>query len=879
MGRLPAIFVVAALTLAACAAPAGAATFTVDNTGDATGGACDGAIAGDCSLRSAIENANVDSTSDTIAFSVGTSGIQKITLGSNLPAVSQPALIDGYTQPEAAANTQPNFTNAFSADGQGTNAAIRIEIDAEERDAFVLTGGGTTIRGLSIYDSETDAIRLASGGNVVVGNFIGPTAAGAAPTDDGNPGFPATETGGNERSGVYVESGTGNRIGGPNSADRNLISANTVSTHAGTGVMVVGGSDTSLQGNLIGTNAAGTAELGSVDAIRIQDDIILGAPANVTIGGTADRTGNLISGHASGSGTVNVQQGTGHEVLGNRIGTDITGLALVANNSFSNLRIDADGVQIGDGAGHGNLFAGSVSGIDMNGAGHTVQGNRIGTERTGTDDRGAVMGIQLSAKDSLIGGTDPGERNLISGNTAHGIGEFPGSAGNPDRNDIQGNYIGVDLAGTAKLPNGGAGIALLGGADTTIGGAAVGADNVIAGNDGPGVTLQPPEGTENDRNEVLGNKIGTDAAGTGSIPNGGPGVHVVSGRDNVIGRPGEGNLILNNGGEGVLVSGFEFQFGNDVADNDGNSIRGNSIFNNGRLGIDLVPDDFDFSAGGDGVTPNDAGDGDDGNNERQNYPVLNAVLPGASTFVRGVLDSSPSSAYTIDFYSTPACDGSGYGEGSTWLGATSTTTDPNGHAVWNTTLVPTVPLGEFVTATATSAGGDTSEFSACRESGTQIAEAAQQQQQQQASTTSDPPAQPAGTPCGDKRPPITTMRKAGVKLSGRGRSRKLVLSGRSADHRECPSGVQRVDVSLARVQGRTGVNCRFIRKQNRYTLTGRKNCRRPTLFRATGTDKFEFTFNVPLKPGLYRVQARGTDRARNKETPNKRRNIVFFSVR
>ena len=86
-------------------------------------------------------------------------------------------------------------------------------------------------------------------------------------------------------------------------------------------------------------------------------------------------------------------------------------------------------------------------------------------------------------------------------------------------------------------------------------------------------------------------------------------------------------------------------------------------------------------------------------------------------------------------------------------------------------------------------------------------------------------------------------------------------------------------MSLARVQGRTGVNCRFIRKRNRYTLTGRKNCRRPTLFRAKGTARWKFQFDVPLKPGLYRAQARGTDRARNKETPSKRRNIVFFSVR
>jgi hypothetical protein len=88
-----------------------------------------------------------------------------------------------------------------------------------------------------------------------------------------------------------------------------------------------------------------------------------------------------------------------------------------------------------------------------------------------------------------------------------------------------------------------------------------------------------------------------------------------------------------------------------------------------------------------------------------------------------------------------------------------------------------------------------------------------------------------------------------------------------------------VQVSLARVSGRTGVNCRFITRPDRYDLTAPKNCRQPTLFQATGTKKWTFTFSARLAPGLYRVQARATDKAGNKETPNKRLNIVFFSVK
>jgi hypothetical protein len=144
-----------------------------------------------------------------------------------------------------------------------------------------------------------------------------------------------------------------------------------------------------------------------------------------------------------------------------------------------------------------------------------------------------------------------------------------------------------------------------------------------------------------------------------------------------------------------------------------------------------------------------------------------------------------------------------------------------------------------------------------------------------------PPVNPPVTPpvkppkCKDKLPPITTLKRGGVEV-GR---RSFKLHGRSHDRKKCRSGVGKVQVSLARVRGRTGVNCRFVRSDERYQLTGRKNCRQPTLFRATGTSKWSFSFDLRLRPGLYRVQARATDKKGNKETPKKRRNIVFFSVK
>ena len=138
------------------------------------------------------------------------------------------------------------------------------------------------------------------------------------------------------------------------------------------------------------------------------------------------------------------------------------------------------------------------------------------------------------------------------------------------------------------------------------------------------------------------------------------------------------------------------------------------------------------------------------------------------------------------------------------------------------------------------------------------------------------PVTPSG--CRDRRPPVTTLKTGGVRAA----RATVTLSGRVSDTGTCRSGVDRVQVSLARITGpptRTGVNCRFLTRSDSYRLTKPRNCRRPVLFDATGTGKWSYRFKVALKPGKYRVQARGIDRARNKETPRKGRNLVSLRVR
>jgi hypothetical protein len=87
--------------------------------------------------------------------------------------------------------------------------------------------------------------------------------------------------------------------------------------------------------------------------------------------------------------------------------------------------------------------------------------------------------------------------------------------------------------------------------------------------------------------------------------------------------------------------------------------------------------------------------------------------------------------------------------------------------------------------------------------------------------------------------------------------------------------VHRVLVSLARVNGRHGVNCRYIKHPNRYDLRAPGNCNIPILFRVNGKRRWSFRFGAPLEPGDYRIRVRAFDRAGNKEDPVRRNGVVF----
>ncbi len=272
---------------------------------------------------------------------------------------------------------------------------------------------------------------------------------------------------------------------------------------------------------------------------------------------------------------------------------------------------------------------------------------------------------------------------------------------------IEGNFIGTDAAGLAARGNG-SGIRMdADSSGTSIGGTSPGQRNVISGNQFGAISSHRGSGLT-----IVGNLIGTNAAGTGALGNGGDGIILADEHDAVVGgiNAGAGNVIANSRLAGVAVV---------HSGSIGNSIRGNQIFNNGQLGIDLfvesnVVSPSLWASKARGVTANDGTpDADKGANRLQNFPILTSVeTSGAGIAVKGTLTSMPNTTFHLDFYGNEQRDPSGHGEGQFYLGTMDVTTDGKGEADFRATL-PASP-GPFISATATNAGNfakDTSEFS------------------------------------------------------------------------------------------------------------------------------------------------------------------------
>jgi hypothetical protein len=571
-GRLLVFLGVSVVAFAGFCASAWAApmTYTVTTTADSGVG----------SLRQAITASNGNSPgagqSNTIDFGIGAVGSrQTIEVLSALPTITEPVALDGASQ----GSSQP----LIDLDGGSAGNVAGL----------VISAGSTTVSTLAITNfSSQDGIALEGGsGDVVEGDDIGTDGTVA----DGN------------FVGVLLTNGTSDAtIGGTSAGSANVISGNDV------GVYIDECSGNTVEGDLVGTNAAGTAAIGNSET---GVELVNGAADN-TIGGTSTSSGDVISGNGGD-------------------GVDIEGL-------------DTDG----------NL----------------VEGDLIGTGKTGASALGnAEIGVSISfsASGNTIGGAAADAGDVISANGGDGI-EVASNA--TTGNTVEGDSIGTNAAGTDALANAQDGVYLTDeSSNTTIGGTSAGTVNVISGNADDGVDID-----NSTDNAVTGNLIGTDAAGTGALANGGDGVElIVDATGNAIGgaSAAAGNTIAHNGGNGVRVD------SGDGASS--GAIVSNVLFANGTPGIALT----------------------NGGNAGEAAPTITSVTTnGSSATVSGTVSAG---THLVQVFGNDGCADP---EGAQLLGSVTTA-----GTTW-TASVPAVTLGEGLTATSTdTAASQTSQFSACEE--------------------------------------------------------------------------------------------------------------------------------------------------------------------
>jgi hypothetical protein len=504
---------------------------------------------------------------------------------------------------------------------------------------------------------------------------------------------------------------------------------------------------------------------GSTPIIEIDGGSIFSAVNGLTLKAGNSTVRGLVINNFWSNGIEIDSLGT-NEIYGNFLGTDVAGLA-TASNWGDGIRVRTGGNTIGGAGADRNVISGNWgAGVYLSGTsatGNMIYNNYIGTDKTGlvglgNGNRG--IGIVSQAASNTIGGPG-GNGNVVAGNTGAGITiQTAGSSSNV----IQSNFIGVGTDGATAIPNTADGIMINSDATSNeIGGTGAGEGNVISGNDSQGVEINGPATSGN---TVVGNLIGTDQAGTSSVPNAAGGVrlsglaagntiggtsgtarNVISGNDaygieitesasadtiagNYIGVDITGIAALFNGGEGIRVlngangntiGGRTNGAGNIIAFNsldgimldgdttDQNTISRNAIFENDSLGIDLAND---------GVTPNDPTDGDPGPADLLNFPeITSATESGGTIDVDFDLDLL-SGYYRIEFFKNPSgADPTGYGEGEVFADSVVISHGGTGVESFSHSFVGST--GDTLTATCTecldgvacSSLGSTSEFS------------------------------------------------------------------------------------------------------------------------------------------------------------------------
>jgi hypothetical protein len=567
------------------------------------------ADSGPGSLRDAINQINADTSHtlhaspsnpsvDEIDFGISTgagynstTGVATIQPLSELPLITNAVVIDGYTQSGASRNP---VTVTI-----GDNAVLNVVLDSSlipnpmAADGLQIAGGNSTVEGLQIQ-SFSGNIVLWSNNNVVAGNSL------QSNSPDGN--------------GVLID-GSSNTIGGTTPAARNVISATFY------GVAVGGFGDPCsgdvVEGNYIGTNAAGTAAL---------------AP---------------------------VVHGPGFQVP-----TGIVTFPEATNTLIAN-----------------NLISGWGTGVMLNGTGHQLQGNLIGTDATGTQPIPNGIGVAAFGTNMTIGGTTPGAGNTIAFNDGPAVSVAGTGVQIEGRNSIYGNK---DLNGTT-----GQAIDNL-------------SQDLFTGNPGPGlVELNWPGGPFTGTNNATFSDLMLTETGSTLTYSG-----------TLNGLANTRYMVYFDASPDDGISGYGFYLAYLTTDATGQVAFTNLSF--------PAPPDFPSIPGSIPVdatawSPHSLG------NYEQNYPVLTSVTSSASgTTVTGSLNGQADTTFRVEFFANPAPDTTGYGQGQTYLGFANVTTDDTGNVTFPASLAAANLAGQWLTATATdlpnatlgTTGGNTSQFSA-----------------------------------------------------------------------------------------------------------------------------------------------------------------------
>lgn len=348
-----------------------------------------------------------------------------------------------------------------------------------------------------------------------------------------------------------------------------------------------------------------------------------------------------------------------------------------------------------------------ISVCEANGTGTVaIEGNFLGLDAAGTrpvplaDNN--VAGITIASSpfggaatfNARIGGTQPAQRNVISGNRNDGL-RLTGLG-----HTVLGNLVGTDPAGTGAIGNGQSGITVTGGSGTafdySIGDGTAGGRNVISGNAFRGLTI----GNGNTfavTGSMRGNFVGVAANGTDPLPNA-LGMRLEHQNTFTVGGtlPGDANVFAFNTLSGISFANFRAR------------AIGNRVHSNGEAGHTM-------NAGDNGIAArrqaNDAGDADNSVNRGQNFPEITSYALGAGMVTLGyrVDSTSGNAAYPlyIEFH---RADGDEIGA---MLG-TDTYTEAEAQAT-KTIDLPLPPgvaltLDDVVIASATDADGNTSEL-------------------------------------------------------------------------------------------------------------------------------------------------------------------------